>query len=397
MRNPLHDHLNMNNIYLNFGPQHPAAHGVLRLVLELNGEIVVRCDPHIGLLHRGTEKLLEGKFVKQGLPYFDRLDYVSTLAQEHVYSMAIEAIGNIQLPERAKYLRIICVEFTRILNHLMAVTTHALDLGALTPFLWAFEEREKMMEFYERLSGARLHTAYIRPGGVKADIPALMLQDIFTFCKQFIKRINELEEILSGNSIWKQRLIEVGSVSTQEALTSGLTGVMLRSTGIPWDLRLTAPYENYNKFDFHIPVGRNGDCFDRYLIRIEEMRQSLEIILQALNSIPTGDHKINNWKIHTFERTKMKTHMENLIHHFITFMKDSPLKTAYSYVAIEAPKGETSVFLDIGPLNLPSRCHIKSPGLLNLAALDRMASGHSLADLVAIIGTQDLVLGEIDR
>jgi len=391
------DHLTINNLYLNFGPQHPAAHGVLRLVLELNGELVVRCDPHIGLLHRGTEKLLEGKFVRQGLPYFDRLDYVSTLAQEHVYSLAIESIGKIQLPERAKYMRVICMEITRILNHLMAITTHALDLGALTPFLWAFEEREKMMEFYERLSGARLHTAFIRPGGVKADIPALMLQDIYSFCKHYSKRINELEEILSGNSIWKQRLIEIGSLNVKEALTSGLTGVMLRSTGIPWDLRITAPYENYNKFAFNIPIGRNGDCFDRYLIRIEEMRQSLSIIIQALNTIPKGDYKINNWKIHTFERTRMKTHMENLIHHFITFMKDSPLKTAFQYVFTEAPKGETGVYLDIGPSNLPVRCHIKSPGFLNLAALDRMASGHSLADLVAIIGTQDLVLGEVDR
>lgn len=389
--------LTLNNYYINFGPQHPAAHGVLRLVLEMNGELLVRSDPHIGLLHRGTEKLLENKTFIQGAPYFDRLDYVSTMAQEHCYALTIESILKLELPQRTSFVRVIFLELTRILNHLMAITTHALDLGALTPFLWAFEEREKIMEFYERVSGARLHSAYIRPGGVSQDIPLNLLDDINTFCKNFALRINELEEALSGNTIWKQRLLEVGVLNLHSALGWGVSGVMLRSTGLPWDLRVATPYENYLNFDFNIPVGRCGDCYDRYLIRVEEMRQSINIISQALLQIPNGPIKIQNNKIVPPARAAMKFFMESLIHHFKYFSEGFHLPLACHYIAVEAPKGETGVFLYTTGSNKPARCHIKSPGLLHLQALDAMAAGHSLADLVAIIGTQDLVFGEVDR
>ncbi len=389
--------LTLNNYYINFGPQHPAAHGVLRLVLEMNGELLVRSDPHIGLLHRGTEKLLENKTFIQGAPYFDRLDYVSTMAQEHCYALTIESILKLELPQRSLYIRVIFLELTRILNHLMAITTHALDLGALTPFLWAFEEREKIMEFYERVSGARLHSAYIRPGGVSQDIPINLLDDINIFCKNFAFRIKEIEEALSGNSIWKQRLLEVGVLNLHSALGWGVSGVMLRSTGLPWDLRIATPYENYINFDFNIPVGRYGDCYDRYLIRVEEMRQSIKIIAQALTKIPQGPIKIQNNKIVPPTRADMKFFMESLIHHFKYFSEGFHLPAAFHYIAVEAPKGETGVFLYTTGSNKPARCHIKSPGLLHLQALDAMAAGHSLADLVAIIGTQDLVFGEVDR
>jgi NADH dehydrogenase (ubiquinone) Fe-S protein 2 len=390
-------YLTLNNYYINFGPQHPAAHGVLRLVLELNGEIVVRSDPHIGLLHRGTEKLIEQKTYLQALPYFDRLDYVSTMAQEHCYSLLIETCLRLELPMRASYIRVLFLELTRILNHLMAITTHALDLGALTPFLWAFEEREKIMEFYERVSGARLHAAYIRPGGVQQDLPITLLNDIYVFSKQFLNRINELEEVLSSNSIWKQRLIEVGVLPLTNALDYGISGVMLRSTGLPWDLRISTPYENYGDFNFNIPVGRHGDCYDRYLIRVQEMRESIGIITQCLSNMPAGAIKIDNYKLMAPPKSIMKFHMENLIHHFKWYTEGFHIPLDWYYIAVEAPKGETGVFILSNGSNKPMRCHIKSPGLLHLQALDFMASGHSLADLVAIIGTQDLVFGEIDR
>jgi NADH dehydrogenase (ubiquinone) Fe-S protein 2 len=391
------NYLTFNNYYINFGPQHPAAHGVLRLVLELNGEVVVRCDPHIGLLHRGTEKLIEHKTFIQALPYFDRLDYVSTMSQEHCYSLVIESSLRLEVPRRATYIRVIFLELTRILNHLMAVTTHALDLGAITPFLWAFEEREKMMEFYDRVSGARLHSAYIRPGGVQQDFPPGLLNDIYNFSIPFLKRIDELEEALSGNSIWKQRLLEVGVLSLDKALNYGISGVMLRSTGLAWDLRVATPYENYSNFDFNIPVGRHGDCYDRYLIRIQEMRESIAIIRQCISTIPEGLIKTDNYKFTPPSKSTMKFHMENLIHHFKYFSEGFHIPKGAYYSAIEAPKGETGVFLLTDGGNKPYRCHIKSPGLLHLQALDYMAAGHSLADLVAIIGTQDLVFGEIDR
>jgi len=307
---------NIKNFTLNFGPQHPAAHGVLRLVLELDGEIVERADPHIGLLHRGTEKLIEYKNYTQALPYFDRLDYVSMMAQEHGYSLAVEQLLSVNVPLRAKYIRVLFLEITRILNHLMAVTTHALDVGALTPFLWGFEEREKLMEFYERVSGARMHAAYIRPGGVNYDIPKGLLEDISKFIVQFNDRIDEIEELLTENRIWKQRLVDVGTVSYKDALNWGFSGVMLRGSGISWDLRKNKPYEIYDKINFNVPVGKNGDCYDRYLIRVEEMRQSLNIMQDCINNIPNGFIKVDDKKISPPSRASMKHHMESLIHHF---------------------------------------------------------------------------------
>jgi len=391
------NYLSINNYYLNFGPQHPAAHGVLRLILELNGEVVIRCDPHIGLLHRGTEKLMEYKTTMQALPYFDRFDYVSTMAQEHCYSLLIESLLRLEIPKRASYIRVIYLELTRILNHLMGVTTHAIDLGALTPFLWGFEEREKIMEFYERASGARLHSAYIRPGGVQQDLPVGLLTDIDSFSLAFLKRIDEIEDVLSANSIWKERVVEVGVIELQKAFDYGISGVMLRSTGLPWDLRVATPYENYDEFNFQIPVGRHGDCYDRYLIRIQEMRESISIIQQALANIKEGPIKVENFKISTPPKETIKFYMENLIHHFKLYSEGISTPKGWLYSAVEAPKGETGVFLLSEGKSKPLRCHVKSPGLLHLQALEYMAAGHGLADLVAIIGTQDLVFGEVDR
>ena len=382
---------------LNFGPQHPSAHGVLRLILELNGERVVHADPHIGLLHRGTEKLIEYKTYMQALPYFDRLDYVSMMSQEHCYSLAVERLLKLTVPLRAQYIRVIFSEITRILNHLLAITAHAMDVGAFTPFLWAFEEREKLMEFYERVSGARLHAAYIRIGGVAQDIPMGLLNDIYIFCLQFKDRIDEIEELLTNNRIWKQRLVDVGVVSKKEAMAWGFSGVMLRGSGIPWDLRKTQAYEVYDMLDFSIPVGSNGDCYDRYLIRIEEMRQSLSLILQAINLIPTGLVKTDDRKIVPPIRKKMKTSMESLIHHFKLFSEGFYVKKNETYMAIEAPKGEFGVFLVSNNTNRPYRCKIKAPGFAHLQGLDIMAKQHLLADVVTIIGTQDIVFGEVDR
>ncbi len=383
---------------LNFGPQHPAAHGVLRLVLELDGETVLRADPHIGLLHRGTEKLIEYKTYLQALPYFDRLDYVSMMAQEHGYCLAVENLLKCQVPLRAKYVRVIFSEITRILNHLMAVTTHALDVGALTPFLWGFEEREKLMEFYERVSGARMHAAYFRPGGVSQDLPLGLLDDIFYFCNQFLYRISEIEDLLTANRIWKQRLVDVGVIDYSQALNWGFSGVMLRGSGVLWDLRLNEPYEIYNNIKFSIPTGKRGDCYDRYLIRVEEMKQSVNIILQCLELIPkTGFIKVDDRKISPPSRAFMKFSMESLIHHFKLFSEGYNVKSEESYAVIEAPKGEFGVYVKSDGTNRPSRCRIKAPGFLHLQALDFMSKYHLLADVVTVIGTQDIVFGEIDR
>lgn len=382
---------------MNFGPQHPAAHGVLRLVLELEGEIVTKADPHIGLLHRGTEKLIEYKNFIQALPYFDRLDYVSMMAQEHAYSLAIEKMLKCKVPLRAQYIRVLFCEITRILNHLLALTTHAIDVGAVTPFLWAFEEREKLMEFYERVSGARMHAAYIRPGGVSYDIPLGLLDDIYDFSKQFVHRIDELEEMLTGNRIWKQRLVDVGVVSLDEALNWGFSGVMLRASGAYWDLRKTDPYDVYDRLDFKIPVGSNGDCYDRYLIRVEEMRQSLHLIQQCLNNMPTGLVKSDNKKLTPPSRALMKHSMESLIHHFKLFSEGFVIPSGEVYTVVEAPKGEFGVFLVANDTNKPYRCRIKSPGFLHLQGIDFMSKGHMLADVVTMIGTQDIVFGEVDR
>ena len=382
---------------INFGPQHPSAHGVLRLILELSGETIKRADAHIGLLHRGTEKLIEHKTYLQALPYVDRLDYVSMMAQEHCYSMCVEKLLKVKIPERAKYIRVIFCEITRILNHLMSLTTHALDVGALTPFLWAFEEREKLMEFYERVSGARMHSAYIRPGGVNQDLPLGLMTDIYNFISQFRSRINELEELLTNNRIWKQRLINVGVVSKKNAFNWGFSGVLVRGSGISWDLRKTQPYEIYSDLDFKIPVGDNGDCYDRYLVRIEEMRQSLSIINQALNKIPQGSIKTPNSKIINSSRSKIKYDMESLITHFKIYSEGALVPKGQTYTAVEAPKGEFGVHLISDGSKKPYRCKIKAPGFLHLQGIDFMSRNHSIADIVTIIGTQDIVFGEVDR
>lgn len=382
---------------INFGPQHPAAHGVLRLILELNGEIIQKADPHIGLLHRGTEKLIENKTYLQALPYFDRLDYVSMMAQEHAYSLAVERLLKIAIPSRAQYIRVILCEITRILNHLLSVTTHALDVGALTPLLWAFEEREKLMYFYERVSGARLHASYIRPGGVYADLPKLLLADLYQFLYQFSSRIDEIEELLTGNRIWKQRLVHVGYVSHISALNSGFSGVMVRGSGIPWDLRRLNPYEIYENIDFNIPIGINGDCFDRYLIRMEEMRQSVNIIFQCINQLTNNEFKFNDYKVTPPNRLQMKQNMEALIHHFKFFSEGMNVSSGETYSPVEAPKGEFGVLVISSGNNMPYRCKIRAPGFAHLQGLNLLTNKYMLADLVTVIGTADIVFGEIDR
>ncbi len=382
---------------LNFGPQHPAAHGVLRLVLEMQGEVVERADPHIGLLHRGTEKLVEYKNYLQALPYFDRLDYVSMMCQEHGYSLAVERLLGVSVPLRAQYIRVLYSEITRLLNHLLALTCHAMDVGALTPFLWAFEEREKLMEFYERVSGARMHAAYIRPGGVAQDMPMGLSQDIHTFASQFASRIDEMEEMLTGNRIWKQRLVDVGRVTKDQALDWGFSGVMLRGSGVAWDLRKTEPYEVYDRMDFAIPVGTRGDCYDRYMIRIEEMRESLRIISQCLDAMPNGPVRIDDRKISPPSRGDMKHSMEALIHHFKYYTEGVVVPAGEIYAAVEAPKGEFGVYLVSNGTHRPYRCKIRAPGFAHLQGLDFMSRGHMLADVVTMIGTQDIVFGEVDR
>ena len=387
----------LKNFTINFGPQHPAAHGVLRLILELDGEIVKKADPHIGLLHRGTEKLIEYKTFLQALPYFDRLDYVSMMAQEHTYSLAVEKIGKIAVPKRAQVIRVIFCEITRVLNHLLAVGCHAMDVGAMTPFLWAFEEREKLMEFYERVSGARMHAAFIRPGGVSYDLPAGFLDDLYMFCSQFNTRLDEIEEMLTNNRIWKERLVDIGVVSAKEAVDWGFSGVMLRGSGLPWDLRKTQPYEIYSNLSFSVPVGTNGDCFDRYIIRIQEMRQSINIIEQCFSLVESGPVKSSNFKMGSSYRSEMKSSMEALIHHFKMYTEGVVLPSGETYTATEAPKGEFGVYLVSNGADKPYRCKIKAPGFGHLQALDAMSTGHMIADVVTIIGTQDIVFGEIDR
>lgn len=387
----------LKSFTLNFGPQHPAAHGVLRLILELDGEIVKRADPHIGLLHRGTEKLIEYKTYLQALPYFDRLDYVSMMCQEHAYSLAIEKLSSLKVSKRAQFIRVLFSEITRILNHLLAVGCHAMDVGAMTPFMWAFEEREKLMEFYERVSGARMHAAYIRPGGVSSDIPLGLLDDIFIFCDQFNLRLSEIEEMLTGSRIWKERLVDIGVVSAKDAIDWGFSGVMLRGSGISWDLRKQQSYEIYSEIDFSIPVGYNGDCYDRYLIRLEEMKQSLHIIKYCINNMPNGSIKTGNNKMTAPSRLDMKIGMEQVIHHFKYYTEGFIIPRGETYTAIEAPKGEFGVYLISNGKDKPYRCKIKAPGFGHLQALNEMSKGHMIADVVTIIGTQDIVFGEVDR
>jgi len=387
----------LKNLTLNFGPQHPAAHGVLRLVLEMDGEVVERADPHIGLLHRGTEKLIEHKTYLQALPYFDRLDYVSPMALEHCYSLAVEKLLGCEVPLRAKYIRVLFCELTRILNHLLNVSAHALDVGAMTPLLWLFEEREKILAFYERASGARFHSAYIRPGGVHQDIPAGMVEDILRWADGFTKYIDDVDDLLTENRIWKQRNVDIGVVSAKEALDWGFSGPMLRGSGVAWDLRKAQPYEIYSELDFDIPVGKNGDCWDRYLVRMEEMRQSLKLVRQCIAKMPQGPVVTQDPKIAPPKRALMKHSMEAIIHHFKLYTEGYHVPAGETYTAVEAPKGEFGVYLVADGSNKPYRCKIRAPGFAHLQALDFMATGHLLADVVTILGTQDIVFGEVDR
>ena len=382
---------------LNFGPQHPAANGVLRLILELDGEVVEKADPHIGLLHRGTEKLIENKTYTQAIPYFDRLDYVAPMNQEHAFALAIEKVLKIDVPIRAQYIRVIFCEIGRILSHILNITTQALDVGALTPSLWGFEERETLMTFYERVSGSRLHANYFRAGGVHQDLPRGLAEDIGEFCQNFPKIINDLENLLTDNRIFKQRNVDIGIVSKEDALDYSFSGVMLRGSGIPWDLRKSQPYECYEQFDFKIPIGRNGDCYDRYLCRIEEMKESVKIINQCLVSIPKGPVKSLDGKLSPPPKKELKESMEALIHHFKLFTEGFRVDKDELYVAVEAPKGEFGVYLISDGSSKPYKCKIRAPGFSHLQAMDYLIKGHMLADVPAVLGSMDVVFGEIDR
>ena len=382
---------------MNFGPQHPAAHGVLRMVMEMNGEVVERVDPHIGLLHRGTEKLIEYKTYMQAIPYFDRLDYVSPMNQEHAFVLAAEKLLGITVPPRGQYIRVLFDEITRILNHLLNLTAFAMDVGAMTPMLWGFEQRELLMEFYERVSGARLHACYYRVGGVHQDLPAGMTDDIRAWADQFPKFIDDMETILNENRIFKQRSVDIGIISAEDAMAWGLTGPMLRASGVAWDLRKAQPYMVYDQLDFDIPIGKNGDCYDRYLVRVEEVRQSLKIIGQCLDKMPAGPVIYREKKIAPPTRGDMKRSMESLIHHFKLYTEGFHVPAGETYTAVEAPKGEFGVYLVSDGSNRPYRCKIRAPGFPHLQAMEYMCKGHMLADSVAILGSMDIVFGEIDR
>lgn len=382
---------------LNFGPQHPSAHGVLRLLLDMDGEIVERADPHIGFLHRGTEKLIEHKTYLQALPYFDRLDYVSPMNQEHAYVLAIEKLLGLDVPLRGQYIRVLFSELTRITNHLLNISTFGLDVGAMTPFLWMFEDREIIMNFYERASGARMHAAYFRPGGVHQDIPNDLLEDIAAFVERFPKTLDDVETMLTNNRIFKARTVGIGIVSAEEAIDWGFSGPMLRASGVPWDLRKSNPYDIYETLDFRIPITYNGDCYDRYLVRIAEMRESLKLITQCLEGMPSGPVITNNTKIAPPRRENMKHGMEDMIHHFKLYSEGFHVPEGEVYVAVEAPKGEFGVFLVSDGSNRPYRCKIRAPGFAFLQGMDFMSRGHMLADISAIMGSMDIVFGEIDR
>ena len=387
----------LKNMTLNFGPQHPAAHGVLRLVLEMDGEVVERTDPHIGLLHRGTEKLIEHKTYLQAIPYFDRLDYVSPMCQEHAFVLSAEKLLKIKVPRRALFIRVLFDEITRVLNHSLQIAAQGLDLGATTPFLWLFEEREKLMGFYEQVSGSRLHAAYYRVGGVHQDLPEGLIADIEEWLSGFGKVVEDIETLLSDNRIFKQRTVDIGVVSPEEALNWGFTGPMLRGSGVAWDLRKSQPYAIYDEVDFDVPVGKNGDCYDRYLLRVEEMKQSVKIIRQVLDNMPKGEVIINDSRFYPPKRSEMKHSMEALINHFKLFTEGVRVPAGEVYTAVEAPKGEFGVYLVSDGSSKPYRCKIRAPGFSHLQGLDFMAKGHMLADLVACIATLDVVFGEIDR
>ena len=394
------DEQKIRNFNLNFGPQHPAAHGVLRLVLELDGEVVERCDPHVGLLHRGTEKLMESRTYLQNLPYLDRLDYVAPMNQEHAWCLAIEKLTGVEVPRRASLIRVLFSEIGRILNHLMNVTTQAMDVGALTPPLWGFEQREDLMIFYERACGARLHAAYFRPGGVHQDLPNDLIDDIEAWIPQFLSFIDDLGNLLTENRIFKQRNVDIGIVTEDDIQMYGFSGVMVRGSGLAWDLRRSQPYECYDEFDFQIPVGKNGDCYDRYLCRVEEMRQSASIIQQCIEKLraPEGQGDVlARGKLTPPKRGEMKTSMEALIHHFKLYTEGFKVPAGQVYAAVEAPKGEFGVYIVSDGSNKPYRAKLRAPGYPHLAAMDYIATGHQLADVAAIIGTLDIVFGEIDR
>lgn len=389
----------LRNFSINFGPQHPAAHGVLRLVLELDGEVVERVDPHIGLLHRGTEKLIESKTYTQAMPYFDRLDYVAPMNQEHAFCLAAEKLLEIEVPRRGSIIRVLYSEIGRLLSHLLNITTQAMDVGALTPPLWGFEEREKLMIFYERASGSRMHAAYFRVGGVHQDLPPELVQDIYDFCDPFLKVCDDIDDLLTGNRIFKQRNVDIGVISLDDALAWGFSGVMVRGSGAAWDLRKSQPYEIYDELEFDIPIGKNGDCYDRYLIRMEEMRQSTSLMKQCceLLGAEKGPVMVGDNKIAAPRRDKMKQSMEALIHHFKLYTEGFRVPKGEVYTAVEAPKGEFGVYLVSDGTNKPYRCKIRAPGFAHLAAMDFMNRGHMLADVSAILGSLDIVFGEVDR
>ncbi|HAT08457.1 MAG TPA: NADH-quinone oxidoreductase subunit D [Rhodobiaceae bacterium] len=382
---------------INFGPQHPAAHGVLRLVMDLDGERVERVDPHIGLLHRGTEKLIEHKTYLQSVPYFDRLDYVSPMNQEHAFALAVERMIGIEVPKRGQYIRMLYCEIGRILNHLMNVCTQALDVGALTPITWGFEEREKLMIFYERACGARLHAAYFRPGGVKQDLPQDLLDDIDAFCGHFLTVLDDIEGLLTNSRIFKQRNVDIGIVSQEDVMNWGMSGVMARSAGLAWDLRRSQPYEAYSDMEFAVPIGKNGDCYDRYVMRMDEMRESVKIMRQCIANMPNGPVSSQDGKIVPPKRAEMKQSMEALIHHFKLYTEGYHVPKGEVYAAVEAPKGEFGVYLVGDGSNKPYRCKIRAPGFAHLHALDYLSRDHMLADVSAILGSLDIVFGEVDR
>jgi NADH-quinone oxidoreductase subunit D len=388
---------NIKNFTLNFGPQHPAAHGVLRLVLEMDGEVIDRADPHIGLLHRGTEKLIEHKTYLQAVPYFDRLDYVAPQNQEHAFALAVEKLADIEVPPRGQYIRVLYAEIGRILNHILNITAYAMDVGAMTPMLWAFEHRELLMEFCERASGARLHMAYFRPGGVARDISQELLEDIDKWADGYPKMIDDLEALLTDNRIFKQRTVDIGVVSAEQANDWSFTGPNLRASGVPWDLRKAQPYDVYSKLDFDIPTGKHGDCYDRYLVRMYEMRESVKIIKQCVTNMPPGPSSVDDNKFAPPSREDMKHSMEALIHHFKLYTEGYHVPAGETYTVVEAPKGEFGVYLVSDGTNKPYRCKIRAPGFAHLQALDMMSTGHMLADVVANIGSVDVVFGEIDR
>jgi NADH-quinone oxidoreductase subunit D len=391
----------IRNFNINFGPQHPAAHGVLRLVLELDGEVVTRVDPHIGLLHRGTEKLIEQKTYLQAIGYFDRLDYVAPMNQEHAFCMAVEKLLDVSVPKRGQLIRVLYSEIGRLLSHLLNVTTQAMDVGALTPPLWGFEEREKLMVFYERASGARMHAKYFRIGGVHQDLPTKLIEDIAAFCETHPKVLDDIEGLLTGNRIFKQRNVDIGVVSLEDCMKLGFSGVMVRGSGAAWDLRKSQPYECYGEMDFDIPIGKNGDCYDRYLIRMQEMRESVKIMKQCctklLSAEGQGPHVADDRKVVPPKRGEMKRSMEALIHHFKLYTEGFHVPAGEAYAAVEAPKGEFGVYLVADGSNKPYRCKIRAPGFPHLQAMDFMNRGHMLADVSAILGSLDIVFGEIDR